>query len=89
MFKKNIIYLTVTFIFVLLYNQGFSQCAMCKATAESTLKSDPTSMVRSLNSGILYLMSVPYILLAIVFRKQLASVWRKLVVSKFTRKKTI
>ena len=42
----------------------YSQCAMCKAIAES----DPQgkeSLFEGLNSGILYLMGIPYLLLSI------------------------
>jgi len=54
-----------------------AQCAMCKSAAESTLKSDPKSMARSLNSGILYLMAVPYVLIAFIFRKQIKQLFQK------------
>jgi hypothetical protein len=52
-----------------------AQCAMCKQAAESSLKNDPKSMTRSLNSGILYLMAVPYLMLAFIFRKQLKTLF--------------
>jgi len=55
-----------------------AQCAMCKQAAESSLKSNPNSLVRSLNTGILYLMAVPYLMIAFIFRKQIAQIWRKL-----------
>jgi hypothetical protein len=54
-----------------------AQCAMCKQAAETSLKSNPNSMARSLNSGILYLMAVPYLMLCFIFRKQIAQLWRK------------
>ncbi len=54
-----------------------AQCAMCKQAAESSLKSNPNSMARSLNSGILYLMAVPYVMIAFIFRKQISSLLRK------------
>lgn len=55
-------------VFILLFGsiQSYSQCAMCKAIAES----DPQgkeSLYEGLNSGILYLMGIPYILLSIAF----------------------
>jgi hypothetical protein len=53
-----------------------AQCAMCKSAAETSMKSDPNSMARSLNSGILYLMAVPYLLIMFIFRKQIAQLWR-------------
>lgn len=55
-----------------------AQCAMCKQAAETSLKNDPNSMVKSLNSGILYLMAVPYLLICFIFRKQIAQIWRKI-----------
>ena len=55
-------------IFILFFSciHSYAQCAMCKAIAES----DPQgkeSLYEGLNSGILYLMGVPYILLSIAF----------------------
>ncbi|MDO9000174.1 MAG: hypothetical protein Q7W45_10445 [Bacteroidota bacterium] len=54
-----------------------AQCAMCKQAAESSLNSNPNSMVRSLNTGILYLMAVPYLMLCFIFRKQIKLLFRK------------
>jgi hypothetical protein len=54
-----------------------AQCAMCKEAAESSMKSDPNSMARSLNKGILYLMAVPYLMIAFIFRKQLYHLWKR------------
>ena len=51
-------------LFFLISFESYSQCAMCKAIAES----DPQgkeSLFEGLNSGILYLMGVPYLLLSI------------------------
>jgi len=54
-----------------------AQCSMCKQAAESSMKSNPNSMARSLNSGILYLMAVPYLMIMFIFRKQLFALWKK------------
>lgn len=59
-----------------------AQCSMCKEAAASSLKSNPNSMARSLNSGILYLMAVPYLLIAFIFRKQLFQLWKRLIAKK-------
>ncbi len=56
----------------------YAQCAMCKQAAESSLKSDAGSIARGLNSGILYLMAVPYLMIAFIFRKQLVKLFRLL-----------
>jgi hypothetical protein len=39
-----------------------AQCAMCRAGAESSIKKNESKTGRGLNKGILYLMSVPYLL---------------------------
>lgn len=80
------ILLTLVFIFVLCPQPIGAQCAMCKQAAETSLKSNPNSMARSLNSGILYLMAVPYLMLLFIFRKQVAQLYR-MVVRKFNKSK--
>lgn len=49
----------------------FSQCAMCKAAAESDLENNPNSVAKGINDGILFLMVIPYILMAFFFRKEI------------------
>ncbi|WP_093025250.1 hypothetical protein [Pustulibacterium marinum] len=61
--------LSVAFVcfFVL---QGSAQCAMCRAVLEN---GDDTSQAEAINNGIVYLMAVPYVLVAgvvfIIYRK--------------------
>ncbi len=64
-------------VFFLLPQDFVAQCAMCKQAAESSLKSNPGSLARGLNSGILYLMAVPYLLIMFIFRKQVVQIFRK------------
>jgi hypothetical protein len=64
--RKKII-MSLVFIVMVIYNSS-AQCAMCKAQLESS----DGDIGNGLNSGILYLMIIPYILLtvmAIVFFK--------------------
>ena len=42
-----------------------AQCAMCKAVLESNLQNGDDAVGRGINGGIIYIMFVPYILLAI------------------------
>ena len=56
-----------------------AQCAMCKQAAESTLEHQSDSMARSLNSGIVYLMVIPYLLIAFIFRKPLWNFLRRYI----------
>lgn len=49
-------------IFILLFSQfAKAQCAMCKAVVES----GDAEIAESINSGILYLMAFPYILVGV------------------------
>ncbi|HPQ09365.1 MAG TPA: hypothetical protein PK995_09085 [Bacteroidia bacterium] len=57
--------------FLLFVYQTFSQCAMCKAAAESDLQNNPNSVTKGINDGILFLMVIPYILIAFYFRKEI------------------
>ena len=63
--NKKIIFFSI-FILLLFVNNAniIAQCAMCKTTAESDLKNGG-SIATGLNSGILYLMAVPYIILMV------------------------
>jgi len=79
--KIKYLFLLAVFIFAFQFDLP-AQCAMCKQAAESSMKSNPNSMARSLNSGILYLMAVPYLMILFIFRKQLFQLWKKLVAKK-------
>ena len=50
-------------VVILLYNNAFSQCAMCRAVLESE---GDGGMAKGINNGITYLMAIPYILIALV-----------------------
>lgn len=39
-----------------------AQCAMCKRIAETNMENNQNNVGKSLNKGILYLLSVPYLL---------------------------
>lgn len=56
--------LSLFFIFLLSAQYGMAQCAMCRATVENNVSHGDTALGAGLNMGILYLFSVPYILLA-------------------------
>lgn len=58
-------------------NDVLAQCAMCRANASSSLRNG-SSIAKGLNTGILYLMAIPYLLLAFIFREQLKSLYCRL-----------
>jgi hypothetical protein len=43
-----------------------AQCAMCRSNVESNIQSDASKVGSGLNSGIVYLMAIPYLLAATV-----------------------
>ena len=53
-----------------------SQCAMCKATAESSLDTG-NSMALGINAGILYLIPIPYLVFGVVGYFWYRTYWHK------------
>lgn len=51
-------------VFAITVQNSIAQCAMCKATVENSENSE--TFAAGLNAGILYLMSVPYILFMVI-----------------------
>lgn len=60
--KKALISFTFVYFLFAVAQQANAQCAMCKATVESNIKENGNFLGKGLNTGILYLMSIPYIL---------------------------
>lgn len=61
--------LTVIGILVLLSatTHVFSQCSVCRVSAESHINNQENKIGRGLNKGILYLMAVPYMMGGVAF----------------------
>ncbi|UZR94181.1 hypothetical protein [Chondrinema litorale] len=47
-------------------NELFAQCAMCRVSVENNIAAGDTSLASSLNTGILYLMVMPYLMLIVI-----------------------
>lgn len=58
--KRKLLFLLITLHFTL-YTKA--QCAMCRAVLES---GDDQSAAEGINDGIMFLMAVPYILVAVI-----------------------
>ncbi|MFB6306461.1 MAG: hypothetical protein ABEH43_05650 [Flavobacteriales bacterium] len=73
--KLKKFFTTITFIFILfiiITGDLNAQCALCKAVAENSTTS--TNGTNGLNAGILYIMSMPYLLMALItlfYRKKI------------------
>ena len=73
------------FLVLLFVNQEvFAQgCAQCKVVAEqASSEADESSFGSNINSGILYLMLIPYFLLIFLFRKKIVSILRMVFLKK-------
>ena len=81
-FKGTHILITICIItlIVFLADDSFAQCSMCRKIATDGANSK--AIGRSLNSGILYLLGLPYFLVAFFFRKQIFDFMRTLRVKK-------
>ncbi|MBC7694022.1 MAG: hypothetical protein H7141_01105 [Burkholderiales bacterium] len=75
--KKRIFIFAIILLIIILPEFAEAQCAMCKASVESS-QGQKNSVAGGLNTGILYLMAVPYLLIAFIFRKQIVSLWRNI-----------
>lgn len=74
--RKSIFWFAALMLFVLQNTSIFAQCAMCKYPLENDLANgNSNTMASGLNTGILYLMAIPYIILMLggyfFFKKQI------------------
>lgn len=61
---KKIIFSTI--FFAIAQATTFGQCAMCRMTVESTVSDGRSQIASNLNTGILYLLSAPYLAIIII-----------------------
>ena len=61
---NKIISVAATFLLLICNFSVSAQCAMCRTTASSDLESGG-SIANGLNTGIFYLMAIPYVILMI------------------------
>ena len=62
---KKPLFVILTFTFILLMATDMeAQCAMCKLNAENASENKDAGIGEGINSAIVYLMGIPYILLA-------------------------
>jgi hypothetical protein len=77
---KKWIVLAVLFFIVLGDNELIAQgCSQCKLMAEQGSELEEASFGSSINTGILYLMLIPYLLIMFLFRKYIFKFFRSLV----------
>ncbi len=66
MMKSTKILITTAFLFLITNVASFAQCAMCRSAVESTMSNGRNNAAVGLNTGIIYLLLAPYILVAVV-----------------------
>jgi Na+/alanine symporter len=67
--KRFLVFLVLT---VMTGSHAIAQgCSQCKLMAEQGVGVDDTTFASNINSGILYLMAFPYLILLVLFRKQI------------------
>ncbi len=59
MYKALTILILILFVFMGL--DAEAQCAMCRSTIESTISNGRSNIATGLNTGILYLLTAPYL----------------------------
>ncbi len=74
--NKKVLY-TIAILALASY-AAYSQCAMCKAAAESDAANNPNSVAKGLNKGIMLLLGIPYIVTGVIFRKELMQLIRNI-----------
>ena len=63
MYKKFFILVALV---LLTQIDAVAQCAMCRTTVESTISNGRSNIATGLNTGILYLLSAPYLIIAAI-----------------------
>jgi hypothetical protein len=63
MYKKLFILVALV---LLMQIDAVAQCAMCRTTVESTISNGRSNIATGLNTGILYLLSAPYLIVGAI-----------------------
>ena len=79
--KKTVVFLFFS-TFILVQNLFAQCCSQCKMMAEQGSELEEGAFGKNINSGILYLMIIPYLILIFLFRKQLISLAKQYLFKK-------
>jgi hypothetical protein len=64
--KKLGVIVALLVLFVLIGNEGWAQCAMCRGSVESSMGNGRNNVGVGLNTGIMYLFVTPYLLVGVM-----------------------
>lgn len=77
--NKRIITLIVAMIVIVLLDISFGQgCSQCKSISEQSAEAGEASFATNINKGILFLLAIPYVILAIALRKHIVKLVKNL-----------
>ncbi len=80
--NKRLFFLVVIMIAVIALDYTYAQgCSQCKLVSEQSAEAGEASFATNINKGILLLMSMPYIILVIAFRKRIFGFFKKMTTS--------
>ena len=89
--RKKILLIYSLLLFTMISANTYAQCAMCKSSVESNLKTGG-SIAKGLNTGILYLMAIPYVILMLgayfLFKKPIDEKVKAWKLKRFPKKET-
>ncbi|MBL7981378.1 MAG: hypothetical protein JNL52_06155 [Flavobacteriales bacterium] len=82
MLRGKVLFIVLVVVLLLPTDLVAQGCAMCKAVVEGgdgggRIFGGEQSIGKGLNSGILYLMAAPYVLLFLLFRKKIVGFFRE------------
>lgn len=64
--KKLAIFLGMVVLFILTATNTWAQCAMCRGSVESSMGNGRNNVGVGLNTGIMFLFVMPYLLVAVI-----------------------
>lgn len=64
--KKLAIFLGMFILFILTATNTWAQCAMCRGSVESSMGNGRNNVGVGLNTGIMFLFVMPYLLVAVI-----------------------
>ena len=62
---KKLLFLSLLLTMLFISSGAFAQCSMCRRVTETNVHSGGNKVGKKLNSGILYLLAVPYLIGAV------------------------
>ena len=83
--KLRNILIVLLLLLLVINTEAIAQCAMCKAAATSNIEGETNNVGKGLNTGILYLMAIPYLILGTLF----FFFFKKQIIEKFKSYKNI